>query len=165
MVYIGHLSLERALSTASLPQYLFALYRFHFVHGLPSPTTTPIKRALVRAFRQKRDASTPQQSVRVKCQMDLIHDITMAGLHSCYPRFGCACASSFFSFIFMTQSVSLSDLRDSDLTFNNSGICETTCSKRARCEPSSSPLISSFPFVRSGQPYSLITALDSDAPY
>jgi hypothetical protein len=50
LAYIGFLKLEGSVSSASLPQYLSTVSRYHELAGVASPKKTALVRSLVRAY-------------------------------------------------------------------------------------------------------------------
>jgi hypothetical protein len=50
LAYFGYLKMEQSITASSLPQYLSAISRYHELAGLPSPTRTPMAKALNGAY-------------------------------------------------------------------------------------------------------------------
>lgn len=121
LAYIGFLSLERRVSPASLPQYVSAVSRYHELHYLPSPTKTPLVRALVQAYRRDWEKTEATQDIRIGLSAAEARYIVEFGMtaSSAYDV-GC-CAATTFAFVFQCRLVSLLHLMVADVVLDPTG--------------------------------------------
>jgi integrase len=92
LAYIGYLKMEQRIAASSLPQYLSSISRYHELAGLPSPTRTPMVRALVAAYERSADVPDSAQLVRVGLPAAAVRGVLRVGLASCDPLLIRACA-------------------------------------------------------------------------
>lgn len=122
LAYVGYLAIEGKVSPESLPQYLSAVSRYHELHHLPSPTRTPLVRALQRAYQRAYDTSTPARDIRVGCPATVMRQIVMAGLGATDPFDVTCCAMATFAFIFQARSISVAHFRRDHLVVDDAGL-------------------------------------------
>lgn len=89
VAYIGYLSLENRISTSSLPQYISAVSRYHIHHHFPSPTLTPLVRALITAYTRQANLEAPPTTSRIGLSASAARRILNLGLDSNDPATIC----------------------------------------------------------------------------
>lgn len=117
LAYIGFLSLKGTVSGDSLPQYVSAISRFHELHYLPSPTKTPLVRALVRGYKRHYDNTATIALIRIGCPAHEMRKVVVAGLASSDALDLSCCTAVIIAFIFQLRSVSVAHLERHHLTF------------------------------------------------
>lgn len=115
LAYIGFLSIEGRVSDDSLPQYISAVSRYHELHFLPSPTKTPMVRALMKAYGRRLESDGDVREIRVGCPASLIAKVVAAGLTAEDQVDLDACAATVFAFMFQLRAVSINRLRRRDV--------------------------------------------------
>lgn len=68
--YMGYHPIEQRISLESLPQYVSAVSRYHEWHHLPSPTKTPLVRALAQTYRRDWDCTAAAQDLRISISVE-----------------------------------------------------------------------------------------------
>lgn len=143
LAYVGFLSLEGRIKPESLPQYLSAISQYHELHYLPSPTKTPLVRALVRAYTRSVDSSSTTSAIRVGLPASVVRTILHTGMlaTNCYDV-GC-CAATVFAFVFQCRSVSLHHLSATDVRFSGDEVTVTLFRRKGKSIRR--PLILTYP--------------------
>ena len=143
LAFIGYLSLEGRISDTSLPQYISAVSRFHVLHGMPSPTSTPLIKSLMKPYARKYQAHAENKLQRIGCSAEVMRAILSAGMAASDPDDIASCAASIFSFIFHCRSVSVSFTGQADIRIDDDGIRATLFRRKGKSRLR--PLTLSYP--------------------
>jgi integrase len=92
LAYVGYLKMEQSIAASSLPQYLSAISRYHELAGLPSPTRTPMVKALVGAYERSLDIPDDARLVRVGLPAADVRRVLHLGLSTAAPAVVRDCA-------------------------------------------------------------------------
>lgn len=144
LAYVGYLSLERSISTASLPQYLSAVSRYHELHHLTSSTKTPLVRALTQAYSLQYDMRRSEpRPIRVGCPASLIRQVIDHGMTTTNTFDIACCAMVTMAFIFQVRSVALGHVTCKDVFLDDHGLSVTFYVRKGRS--TRFPLILQYP--------------------
>lgn len=152
LAYIGFLSLEGRVGGTSLPQYVSAVSRYHVLHNLPSPTTTPLVRALMTAYARQDDATRKEKADRVGISAALARRILAFGLASTVVEEVGACAAVLAAFVFQVRSVTLAAVETGDWTWTDSGVTVLFRRRKKRGGERRRPLLLSYPSSDAWEP-------------
>lgn len=119
LAYIGYLSLEGRVGATSLPQYVTAISRYHAHHNLPSPTLTPLVKALMTAYARHDNEGVVEPATRVGLSATKMRDVVQFGLASLTSEETHAAAMVLFAFLFQLRDVSVAAVRASDITWTS----------------------------------------------
>ena len=93
LAYIGYLSMEGRISDTSLPQYISAVRRFHILHGVPSPTNSPLVKYMMTAYTRGYQAHVKTRLQRIGCSATDMRSVLQLGMKKDDSRDVFACAS------------------------------------------------------------------------
>lgn len=107
LAFVGYLSLKNLINGHSLPQYI----GYHVLHSLPSPTLTPLVRALPTAYVYRDSESTAGRDHRIGMSAVIVKQVLEYGLHATNADQVCAAAMVVFAFVFQVRSVTVDAVR------------------------------------------------------
>lgn len=81
LAYLGYLRMEGRVSGTSVAQYISAVARHHELGGVPSPTATPLVKALLKAYAKEVGPTVPD-AVRVALPAGVVQQIAELGLRT-----------------------------------------------------------------------------------
>lgn len=122
LAYIGYLSLENRVGGTSLPQYISAVSRYHILHNLPSPTLTPLVRALVTAYARHDSEEATGHESRIGLSAPLAKMVLEYGLKTSAVDAVCAATMVVFSFLYQVRGVTVEAVRPDNLFWTDDGL-------------------------------------------
>lgn len=123
LAYIGYLSVENRIGASSLPQFISAVSRYHIHHHFPSPTLTPLVRALVTAYTLQANIDAPSTTSHIGLSVSAARCIVNLGLYSNDPAtIMMKSAMVTFSFLFQVLSVTAEAVQLPDLVWTEQGL-------------------------------------------
>ena len=93
LAYIGYLSMEGRISDTSLPQYISAVRRFHILHGVPSPTNSPLVKYMMNAYARRYQAHAETRLQRIGFSATDMRSLLQFGMKKADSRDVVVCAS------------------------------------------------------------------------
>jgi integrase len=122
LAFVGFLKLEGKISSASLPQYLSAVSRYHELAGVPSPTKSTLVQSLVRAYDRAFDERVLTRPTRVGLSAPMMRRVLAFGLETPVPMLLRAAALVVFMFLFGCRASTTVALRASDFEITDAQV-------------------------------------------
>lgn len=122
MAYVGFLSLKGRIASVTLQYYLSATSRFHESKCLPSPTKTPMIRALVAVYARRHESSTAVPLIRVGCGAGSMRQVVDKGMDFAIVLDIRHCAAVLFSFHFQCLDGTLAMVQPDDFVVSDQGV-------------------------------------------
>lgn len=150
LAFIGYLRQEGRISAQSLPHYVSAVARYHTLAGLPSPTSSPLVKALMAAYSRATVPDVPEP-VRIGVSAAVVRKILRYGLAASDPTVVRDAALCVTGFLTGSRGSSVGAMELSDYGVSEAGVLSLRLVHR-KGRNARDPLVLAYPPPPNGVP-------------